>query len=126
MMTNKRPFFLNLLVIALPIGGWVSILHRASGAALSLATPILLWLAARSLASPEGYAEVSALLGGFFGSVFMLAVVWATLHHLVAGLRHLGFDIGLGESRETSRRTAWATLAVALAGTALVAVGVLL
>jgi succinate dehydrogenase / fumarate reductase cytochrome b subunit len=125
MMTNKRPFFLNLVVIALPIGGWVSILHRASGAALSLAVPILLWLAARSLASPEGYQEVRGLLGGVVGVLFTVVVAWATLHHLVAGLRHLGFDIGLGEQKETARRSAWATLAIGLAGTALVAMAVL-
>lgn len=123
-MANKRPFFLNLLVITLPIGGWVSILHRASGAALSLAVPVLLWLLMRSLAGPEGFEQVRGILGGGIGALFILAVAWATLHHLIAGLRHLGFDVGLGEAKLAARRSAWATLFLALAGTAWLALGV--
>jgi len=43
-INRQRPFFLNLMAIRLPIGGIVSILHRASGAGLSLAIPLLLFL----------------------------------------------------------------------------------
>jgi succinate dehydrogenase / fumarate reductase cytochrome b subunit len=123
-MANKRPFFLNLLIITLPVGGWVSILHRASGAGLSLATPVLLWLFMVSLASPEGYDLARGLLGSGIGALFMLAVAWATLHHFIAGLRHLGFDVGLGEGKQASRRSAWATLALGLAGAGLIAMAV--
>lgn len=124
MLTRKRPFFLNLLTIKLPIGGWVSIMHRASGAGLSLVTPVLLYLFMLSLTSPEGYAEARALMAGGLGALVMLGVVWATLHHLIAGLRHLGFDLGWGEAKETARATAWATLIVALGATTLLAVAV--
>ncbi|TCJ13022.1 succinate dehydrogenase, cytochrome b556 subunit [Parasulfuritortus cantonensis] len=118
MTTNRRPFFLDLRVIALPVGGWVSILHRASGAALALAAPVLLWLLMLSLASPAGYERARTFLAGGIGALFALAVAWATLHHLLAGLRHLGFDVGLGEARLAARRSAWAVLALAVAGTA--------
>ena len=40
-MPEPRPYFLNLVQIRLPIGGWVSIFHRVSGAALSLAVPLV-------------------------------------------------------------------------------------
>lgn len=124
-MIEKRPHYLNLLQLRLPVGGWVSILHRVSGVALSLAVPIIIYVFALSLDSPEGFAGVSAFLSGGFGMLLLLGVVWATLHHLLAGLRHLGFDLGLGESKARARLTAWAVLAAALGLTGLFALGCL-
>ena len=124
-MPEPRPYFLNLVQIRLPIGGWVSIFHRVSGAALSLAVPLVLYAWMLSLRSPEDYAAVTGFLSGWFGSLVLLGVVWATLHHLLAGLRHLGFDIGWGEGKERARLTAWAVLIAALGLTGLFALGCL-
>jgi succinate dehydrogenase / fumarate reductase cytochrome b subunit len=124
-MKAKRPHYLNLVQLRLPIGGWVSILHRVSGVALSLAVPVVIYIFALSLRSPEDFAAVSAFLSGWFGLLLLLGVVWATLHHLLAGLRHLGFDLGLGESREHARLTAWAVLVATLGLTGLFALGCL-
>jgi len=113
-MSRKRPFYLNLLQIWLPVGGYVSILHRASGVLLSLAIPALLWLWSLSLSSVEGFALVQGMLRGGPGLVLGLVLLWAFLHHLLAGLRHLGFDLGWGESRLAARRSAWLTLLFSL------------
>lgn len=107
---GPRPYFLNLFQIRLPIGGVVSILHRASGMLLALAIPLLLWVWMLSLRSAEDFAVVQAALNSGLGALIALALIWATLHHLLAGLRHLGFDLGWGESRECARRSAWVTL----------------
>lgn len=125
-MPKPRPYFLNLIQIRLPIGGWVSILHRVSGAALSLAVPGLLYAWMLSLRSPEDYSAVTGFLSGWFGFPILLGVVWATLHHLLAGLRHLGFDIGWGEGRERARLTAWIVLFAALGLTGLFGLACLL
>jgi succinate dehydrogenase / fumarate reductase cytochrome b subunit len=114
-MNRQRPFFLNLLAIRLPIGGIVSILHRASGAGLSLVTPPLLFAFSLSLRSPEDYATVSGFFSSGLGWLIGLGLLWALLHHFLAGLRHLGFDFGLGEGRERARQTAWLTLGAAVA-----------
>lgn len=107
---RKRVFYLNLLQIWLPIGGYVSILHRASGVLLGLSIPGLLWMWSVSLGSAEGFASVQAMLRGGFGLLLGCVLLWAFLHHLLAGLRHLGFDLGWGESRLAARRSAWLTL----------------
>lgn len=120
-MNRQRPFFLNLLAIRLPIGGVVSILHRASGAFLSLAIPCLLFTLMLSLRSPEDFAGVRAFFGGGLGWLIGLFTLWALLHHFLAGLRHLGFDFGLGESRERARMTALASLVAAIAVVGLIA-----
>jgi succinate dehydrogenase / fumarate reductase cytochrome b subunit len=125
-MQTPRPIFFNLFQMKLPIGGWVSILHRVSGAALSMAAPLVLYIWMLSLRSPEDYAAVTDFLSGWLGFLLLLGVVWATLHHLLAGLRHLGFDIGLGESKERARLTAWLVLFAAVGLTALFGLGRLL
>lgn len=124
-MKTERPFYLNLMQIKLPIGGWVSIFHRVTGAGLSLAIPVVLYVLMLSLRSAEDFADVAAFLSGGFGLLIVLAVVWAVLHHLLAGLRHLGFDIGWGEARERARLTAWGVLFAAIGLTGIFALGVL-
>ncbi len=109
-MQKARPFYLNLIQIRLPIGGWTSILHRVSGVALSLATPLLLYGLMLSLRSPADFDTVIAFLGGGLGRLLQLGLIWAILHHFFAGLRHLGFDVGWGEGKERARLTAWLVL----------------
>lgn len=124
MSGRPRPFYLNLLQIRLPIGGWVSILHRGSGVLLSLAVPGLLYLFMLSLESSAGFAAVTAMLGGGIGFLILLGLVWAGLHHFLAGLRHLGFDLGWGEEKLTARRSAWSVLLLVLLLTGLALLGI--
>jgi succinate dehydrogenase / fumarate reductase cytochrome b subunit len=112
-MNRPRPFFLDLLAIRLPIGGVVSIMHRASGALLSLVIPFVLYALMLSLRSPDGYARVQQFLSGGLGWLIGLGLLWALLHHLFAGLRHLGFDIGWGEEKQRARLTAKLAMAAA-------------
>lgn len=125
-MKPQRPYFLDLAAIRLPIGGMVSILHRASGAGLALAVPFLLYLFMLSLRSPWYFHRLGEFFSGFVGWVLSLGLIWALLHHFLAGLRHLGFDLGLGEARECARKTAWASLIGAIGVTGLIALGRLL
>jgi succinate dehydrogenase / fumarate reductase, cytochrome b subunit len=120
-MNRPRPFFLDLLAIRLPIGGLVSILHRASGALLSLAIPALLYVLMLSLRSQEDFASVQSFLDGWLGGLIGLGLLWALLHHLFAGLRHLGFDIGWGEEKLRARLTAKLAMVAAILLVGLVA-----
>ncbi len=125
-MIKPRPFYLNLIEIRLPIGGWVSILHRVSGAGLSLAAPGLLYLFMLSLRSEADHAAVTGFLTGGIGFLLVVGLIWAVLHHLFAGLRHLGLDLGKGEAKSWARRSARGVLVAALGLTAVLALGVLL
>ncbi len=120
-MNRQRPFFLDLPAIRLPIGGVVSIMHRASGAVLSLLIPALLYLLMLSLRSPEDFASVQNFFSGGIGWLIGLGLLWALLHHLFAGLRHLGFDLGWGEEKQRARFTAKLAMVAALALVALAA-----
>jgi len=120
-MNRPRPFFLDLLAIRLPIGGVVSIMHRASGALLSLVIPALLYGLMLSLRSPEDFARVQAFFSGGLGWLIGLSLLWALLHHLFAGRRHLGFVIGWGEEKLRARLTAKLAMAAAILLVGLVA-----
>lgn len=113
-MNKKRPVNLDLTTIQLPLPAFTSILHRISGFALFAAIALLLYLLQRSLSSAQGFAEIKALLGGI-GAKFVLWVVLCMLvYHLVAGIKHLLMDIGIGESLEGGRLGAQAVLAITL------------
>lgn len=123
-MARPRPKYLNLLQIRLPLPGLVSILHRVSGAALFLLLPFLLMLFEASLESPHAFARSKALLSHWAVKLMLIGVLWAYLHHLSAGIRHLALDLDYGTELAAARAASWAVLAVSAALT--LAVGALI
>ena len=113
-LKKKRPVYIDLARIRLPLPGFVSILHRISGILLFLLAFWLLSLLDRSLGSPEGYAQVRELIAQPFAKLVLLAAGWAFLHHFCAGIRYLLIDMHVGVDLPTARATSWAVLAVSL------------
>ncbi len=107
---NKRPVYLNLVQIRLPVGGVVSILHRVTGVLLVLALPFSLLLLERSLASADDYQRIASLAASLPGRLLVLIAVAAVAHHLFAGVRHLLLDLDIGIARTGSRLGAWLVL----------------
>ncbi|MDB5810888.1 MAG: sdhC [Betaproteobacteria bacterium] len=118
----NRPKYLNLLQIRMPVPAVVSIMHRVSGAALFLVLPILLAWWQCSLASGDTFESSKAFLSNSLVKIFIIAVVWAYLHHMCAGVRHLASDIDLGTELKSARFSSWLVLAVSIALTILIAV----
>jgi succinate dehydrogenase / fumarate reductase cytochrome b subunit len=116
---NKRPVYLNLLQIRLPIGGVVSILHRATGVVLTVLTPLLLYMLHSSLRDPDAFARYVNYFSTPLGRFNALLALWLFLQHLLSGVRHLLLDLDIGIARADARRSAWLTLALsaALVGT---------
>ncbi len=118
-----RPVYLDLLAIRLPLAAFVSILHRASGALLFLAgIPLALWGLGASLASPEAYASFATLMSHPLAKLVALGLVWAYLHHLLAGIRHLLLDLHVGIDLAQARRSAAIVFVLALLLTLAIAV----
>jgi succinate dehydrogenase / fumarate reductase cytochrome b subunit len=118
-MVKKRPKYLNLFEIKLPLPGWVSILHRISGAGLFLMLPLLIWLLGMSLGSAESYETFRAIVGHWFVKLILLGLLWAYLHHFCMGIRILLIDMHVGVEKAAARTSAIAVLVVSLALTAL-------
>ena len=80
-MTRKRPKYLNLAEIRLPLSGFASILHRLSGAGLFLMLPLLIYLLQLSLGSRQEVESFKALVGFLPVRLVLLGLIWAFLHH---------------------------------------------
>jgi succinate dehydrogenase / fumarate reductase cytochrome b subunit len=103
----------------------VSILHRATGVALTIGGLILLtwWLLALS-GGAEAYATFTGFLGWKAGPVPLIqlglvALTWAFFQHTLSGIRHLVMDTGAGFELKTNRTMAYATIVGSLLLTAL-------
>jgi succinate dehydrogenase / fumarate reductase cytochrome b subunit len=119
----KRPEFRNINAITdlptyrLPPAGWVSILHRVSGAIMFILMPFIIWMFDTSISSEISFAKFSGaftlglgFVPGWFMKLVALALIWAYLHHFIAGLRHLYMDINHAVSKEFGKSSALVTL----------------
>lgn len=102
-MKATRPININPLTIRLPVMALVSIMHRISGILVFLLIPLLLGALGRSLASPEGLAQVKEAASAPLAQLFVWAMVGAIIFHLFAGIRHLLMDMHIGDSLMAGR-----------------------
>ncbi|WP_079418846.1 succinate dehydrogenase, cytochrome b556 subunit [Thiomonas intermedia] len=119
-----RPVYRNIHIsqiasYRLPLAGWVSILHRVSGAVMFLALPWVLWAFDASLRSAESHAAMAQFLSHWLVKLILLGLFWALVHHLVAGVRHLWMDAFHAVSKGQGFQLALATFIVSLGLTAL-------
>ena len=123
-LAKKRPEFRNINALTdlpsyrLPLAGIVSILHRVSGVLMFLLMPFIIWMFDTSLSSEISFARFKAAFNsglwffpGWFIKLVALALIWAYLHHFIAGLRHLWMDVShAAVSKEFGLRSAQVTL----------------
>ena len=120
---KPRPKYLNLRAllfeIRLPLPGWISILHRVSGALLVFPFAAwLLYMLERSLASEQAFQAVQSYLDLPLVKAGGLLFIWAYCHHLCAGVRFLMLDLNRGIELAPARRSSLAVLVASLALTA--------
>jgi len=120
-LTKQRPKYLAINEIRLPVPGFVSILHRVSGAGLFLALPFLLCLLQLSLGTAAEYQTFTTIVGHPLAKLVLFGLCWAYLHHFCAGIRFLLLDIHVGIEKEQARASAKGVLVVSLGLTVLVA-----
>ena len=105
----------------LPAAGWVSILHRASGVMMFVLLPFIVWMFDTSVSSEISYDSFTSafvagigFVPGFLVKLVALGLIWAYLHHAVAGVRHLWMDATHAVTKEFGRSSALATLVISL------------
>lgn len=124
---KTRPVYTNIHVTQivsyrLPAAGWVSILHRVSGLLLFALLPFVIWMFDSSLSSEisyDGFTNVFAAgvagIPAWFVKLVVLGLLWAYLHHFIAGVRHLWMDATHSVSKAQGYSSAVVTLALSLA-----------
>lgn len=113
-MNRQRPVNLDLGTLRFPPMAIASILHRLTGLALFVLTPFLIYLLSVSLASDASFARAQALVAMPLWKCVIWAFACALVYHVLAGIRHLVMDFGVGESVEGGRKSAIAVIALAV------------
>lgn len=124
-IAKKRPEFRNINAFAdlpsyrWPLAALVSGMHRASGVILFLLLPFIVWMLDTSLSSEISFAQFKAAFNSHLGfapgwlvKLMTLAIIWAYLHHFIAGIRHLIMDINHDAVNKTFGRQSAATVLV--------------
>ena len=119
-LTRTRPGTMRLadaVKYRLPLAGIVSILHRASGLLMFVLLPFIVWLFDTSISSEISYDTFASAFVAGIGFVpawavklVVLALIWALLHHLIAGVRHVWMDATHSVSKAQGHHSAVVTL----------------
>ena len=111
----------QIVAYRLPLAGMVSILHRVSGVLLFLLMPFIIWMFDTSVSSEisfdvfrSAFAAGVGFIPGWFLKLVALALIWAYLHHLIAGVRHLWMDATHAVTKEFGQSSAIVTLALSV------------
>lgn len=123
----KRPEFRNLNAFKdlpgyrWPLASLVSGMHRASGLIMFLLMPFIIWMFDTSLSSEISFARFTSaftvgieFVPGIVVKLVALVLIWAYLHHFIAGLRHIRMDIFHTTSKEQGFKSARLVLVLSL------------
>jgi succinate dehydrogenase / fumarate reductase cytochrome b subunit len=89
----------------------VSIIHRFTGAALSIAgLAVLTWWLGSIASGPDAYATFSTAATTPFGLIVLIGLTWSFFQHLLSGIRHLVMDTGAAFELGTNKRFAILTI----------------
>jgi len=128
---KKRPEFYNidgasLISYRWPLASIASGMHRVSGAIMFFLMPFIIWMFDSSISSEISFMKFKAafevgMLGlpGFIWKLVALGLIWAYLHHFIAGIRHLWMDTHHEQAtKDFGRQTAVTVLILTLGLTA--------
>ena len=112
---------IEALQYRLPVAALVSILHRASGMLMFFLLPFIVWMFDTSVTSEVSYDAFTSVFAAGVGVVpgvvvklVVLALIWAYLHHAVAGVRHLWMDATHSVTKQQGQSSAVATFAISI------------
>lgn len=91
---KDRPLSPHLQVWKWTLPMALSILHRATGVALSVGTLLLVWWLVAAATGPGAYGNFTDFITTDIGQFMLLGWTFSLYLHLCSGLRHLVMDTG--------------------------------
>ncbi len=113
-MKQDRPVYLNLFEFRFPVTAIASIFHRISGVLLFLYIPLIICMLQVALHSSKSFNQLVAWMGQGYAKVLLWVLGVALSYHLLAGIRHLLMDCGVGESKRGGRVSAYLVMVLAV------------
>jgi succinate dehydrogenase / fumarate reductase cytochrome b subunit len=118
--TRPRPLSPHLTIWRWGPHMVVSILHRATGIALSLAgLAVLTWWLMALAKGPDSYATFEKAAHSPIGLIVLVGLTWSFFQHLLSGIRHLVTDTGAAFELGVNRTFAVLTIVGSIVLTAL-------
>ena len=116
---RARPLSPHLGIWRWGPGMTVSILHRITGGALTVAgLAVLTWWLMALASGNDAYGDFSAIAGTWVGLVVLIGLTWAFFQHLLSGIRHLFMDSGQAFELGVNKTSAILTVVASLLLTA--------
>jgi succinate dehydrogenase / fumarate reductase, cytochrome b subunit len=109
-----RPLSPHLQIYRWPVTMATSIAHRVTGLALAAGTLVVAWWLLALAAGPDYYDTFSLVARHPVAQIILFGFVWSLTFHLLNGIRHLAWDIGLGFDVHTANRTGVTVIALSL------------
>ena len=116
---TNRPLSPHLQIYRMPMLAILSILHRATGIALSVGALYLATWVIYAASNPQAYALFQGFNGSIVGRIILGGWLFSAYYHLCNGIRHLFWDAGYGFDLKVAYRSGWAVVAVSLIATVL-------
>ncbi len=126
MTTGDRPLSPHVSIYRKQITSVLSILHRITGVALSLGGLLFLYWIVAAAYGPQAFGTAQSVIGSPVGRLVLIGFTFSLFYHLLNGIRHLSWDVGLGFELATLRVTGWSVVALAVVLTGLTWLVVLL
>ena len=118
MSNQSRPLAPHISIYRWPITMVLSILHRATGSAMSVGFIVLVAWLFDAASGPEAYALFQSIMGSLFGKLLLVGWSFAFFFHLCNGARHLVWDTGRGFEIAQANLSSWLVLISTVALTA--------
>jgi len=113
MSSSNRPLSPHLDVYRLPLSALISIVHRGTGAFLTIGSVALVWWLMALAGGEESFISAQALMGSFIGRLVMFGWSFALFFHLANGIRHLFWDIGYGFEKDAVEKSSFIVIGAA-------------
>ena len=112
---DKRPMSPHLQIYKLPITAKLSILHRGTGAVLTLGLILLAITLASAASGESAWANMHWLLSSWFGYLVLFGFTASLYYHFCNGIRHLFWDAGIGLDLKNAEKSATYVLIATIA-----------
>lgn len=85
----------------------LSILHRATGCALSIGLLLFVYWLVAAASGADAYARAQGVFAHPLTRLVLVGFSFAFFYHLLNGVRHLVWDTGHGFEKKTARASGW-------------------
>ena len=101
---HARPLSPHLTIWRWQVTMLSSIMHRATGMALSAGAIVLAWWLVSISNGPEGYDSFMVYAAMPLGVIVLFGFTWSFAFHFFNGIRHLAWDLGYGFEKHLAER----------------------